>query len=499
MKFSTIHISSTSIKLMTIKGNSVFKWDVLPLEPGLVRDGRIVDPPRVGEVIDNLFRSASVPKNNVIITVSGLPYTYRLMDFPKMNPKLIQEAINNNLSSEFTVPVENLYVSWAPINTKQDSIEYFVIGVDRQFVDSIIETVKFARITNWSLDIQPLALARAAAQTDAIIVSLEHDYVDMVLVQGGQVKDMHSANVDMDVDGSNRGKYLDMFSSELAKLISYHSNTKNVAALSNDITVILTGEALTVFQKTAAKENILEALRNVTGYPVQFLETGVSYPEYFIEANYATNIGLALRRLKNKSKTKTEFHDIKLDILLGKFDKKPQTLSISYIILPAALVIIVVVVMAITSGQHQNKTDITKLQNELSLAQQNLVSLRSEQLQEQKIQDQINTVTADIQASQSEYNQLLGERGKDSPNLARVTSALPSGADFRLIAIDNSQITISGVVTDPFDVITYTGSLTESGYKILNIQYIGEVEDKITYPFIVVITEPSSPNVQQSK
>ena len=189
--FSTIHISSSSIKLMAIKRNAIFKWDVLPLEPGLVRDGRILDPPKVGEVIEDLFHSLSIPKNNVIIAVSGLPYTYRMMDFPKMKPQLVQEAMNNNLPNEFTVPIESLYISWAPVNIKQDSVEYFVIAVDRQFVDSIIETVKFAGITGWSLDIRPLALARAAAQTDAIVVSLDYDYMDMVLVQGGQVKDMH--------------------------------------------------------------------------------------------------------------------------------------------------------------------------------------------------------------------------------------------------------------------------------------------------------------------
>ncbi len=105
--------------------------------------------------------------------------------------------------------------------------------MDRQFVDAIIETVKFAGITGWSLDIRPLALARAAAQADAIVVSLDYDYMDMVLVQGGQVKDMHSANVDMDVEGSNRGNYFNLFSSELAKLISYHSNTKNIESWNN--------------------------------------------------------------------------------------------------------------------------------------------------------------------------------------------------------------------------------------------------------------------------
>jgi Tfp pilus assembly protein PilN len=490
--FSTIHISSSSIKLMSVKGNSIYKWDVSPLEPGLVRDGRIVDPPRVGEVIDNLFHATSVPKNNVIITVSGLPYTYRIMDFPKMKPELVQEAMNNNLPSEFTVPIESLYVSWAPLNIKQDVVEYFVIAVDRQFVDTIIETVKFAGVTDWSLDIRPLALARAAAQTDAIVVSLDNDYMDMILVQGGQVKDMHSANVDMDVDVSNRGSYFNLFSSELSKLISYHSNTKNIESWSNNMPVILAGEALAVFQQTADREAILEELRTATGYPVEFLETWVPHPKSFVEATYATNIGLSLRRLKKKSRTNNEFHDIKLDMLLGKYNKKPQTLSFNYIMLPAILVIIVGVALAITSAKTQINAEVAELQDELTRVNQNLVLARSAQTEERKIQERINTVTANLQTSRSEYSQLLSNKGKNAPALSRVTSALPSGADFRTITMDNDQIRVSGVAIDPFEVITYIRSLENAGYNALNIQYIGDPEKETDYPFTVEINQPDS-------
>lgn len=493
MNFSTIHISSTNIKLTAMRGNSVRKWNTLPLDPGLVRDGRIMDPPRVGEVIDNLFRSVSVPRNNVTITVSGLPYTYRLIDFPKMKPNMVEEAMNNNLSSEFTVPIENLDVSWAPVNTKPDSIEYFVIAVDRQYVNAIIETAKFARINYWSLDIRPLALARAAAQKNAIIVSLDYDYVDMVLVQNGQIKDMHSANVDMDLDGSNRNNYINLFSSELAKLISYHANTKNAESLSTNIPIIITGETLATLQKTADSQGLLEELKKTTGYPVQFVETSVPCPKKFNEADYATNLGLGLRRLKYKAKTKSEFHDIKLDMLQGKYDKKPQTLNISYIILPAIVVIAVVVTTAVISGRNQNNTEITRLQDEVNRVNQSLKQARAEQAEELKIQDQINAVTADIQTSKEEYNQLLGNKGKNAPDLTLVTSVLPEGADFRLISMDVDQIAITGIVNDPLDVIKYIRSLEESGYINLNIQFLGELENDTEYPFQVVVYKTLTP------
>jgi Tfp pilus assembly protein PilN len=494
--FSTIHISSSNIKLMAVKHNSIVKYGVRPLEPGLVRDGRILDTPKVGEAIESLLYSTSVPKNNVIVSVSGLPYTYRVMDFPQMKPELVQEAMSNNLQTEFTVPLDSLYISWAPVSIKQESVEYFVIAVDRQFVDTIIETIKFAGITDWSLDIRPLALARAAARTDAIVVSLDYDYMDMVLIQGGQVKDMHSANVDMDVDSASRGKYFNVFASELSKLISYHSNTKNVESWDNNIPVILAGEALALFQETAEKEEILEELRSATGYPVEFLETWIPYREPFQESTYATNIGLALRRLKKKSKTRSGFHDINLDLLRQMYNKKPQTLSLSYILLPAMLVMIIATLVAVVGAKNQNNADIAALQTQLTVVNKKLLTVRTALTEENKIREKIDALTAYLQTSKSEYDLLLGNKGKTTPALTRVTSALPPAADFERIAIDADQISIVGSAKDSFDIVAYIRSLENAGYNKLNIQYIGDPEDETGYPFTVVINNSASFNGQ---
>ena len=261
--------------------------------------------------------------------------------------------------------------------------------------------------------------------------------------------------------------------------------------------VILAGEALAVFLNTATKEEILEELRNATGYPVQFLETWVPYPKNFVEATYATDIGLALRRLKKKSRANNEFHDIKLDMLLGKYNKKPQTLSFSYIMLPAILVIIVVAVVAITGAKNQINEELAGMQDELIGVNQNLLLARSAQAEERKIQDRINTITTNLQTSRSEYSKLLGNKGKYTPALSRVTSALPGGADFRTITVDNDQIRVSGVAIDPFEVVTYIRSLENAGYNALNIQYIGDPEKETDYPFTVVINHPDSLGGQQ--
>jgi Tfp pilus assembly protein PilN len=491
--FSTIHISSTSVRLMTVKGNTVHRWTVSPLEPGLVRDGKIIDVKRVADVIDNLFRSVSAPKNNVIVTVSGLPYTYRTMEFPRMKPEQVEEAMNFNLPNDFNVPLENLYLSWAPINIKPDSVEYFIIAVDRQFVDTIIETLNIIGIADWSLDIRLLALARAAAQTDAVVVSLDHDYMEMVLVQGGKIKNMHSAHVDTDIDGSSRENYFNIFSREFSKLISYHHSQQNSDHQIGDMSIVLTGEVLADSLETIGAEELLKELRDATGYAVQLMETTVPYPQNFVPIAYGTNIGLALRKLKNKSGPNSAYYDIKLDLLQGKYDKKPQTLSIRYIILPALLVVTIGVAFAIISTDTQVKAGIADLEKELAYVNQNLEHIRSAEAEELEIKKKIDIVAASLQTSQSERSQLLGDKGQYASSLSRVTSSLPDQTDFQSISLENKMIRISGVANDPFNVIKYIRSLEKAGYARLNIEYIGnpnEENEEATYPFTIMINEP---------
>jgi len=89
----TLNISDTSIRLLSTKGRQVDKWGSVPLEPGLVKDGIILQPKAVGEAIDALFKSVKVPKGQVITSLTGLSFTYCILNLPRMKPDLLEEAI----------------------------------------------------------------------------------------------------------------------------------------------------------------------------------------------------------------------------------------------------------------------------------------------------------------------------------------------------------------------------------------------------------------------
>jgi len=190
--YVTLNISTTSIRLLSVKGRQVRQWGSIRLVPGLVRDGLILQPKAVGAAINALFESTKVPKKRVIISITGLTFTYRILSLPRMKPALQQEAIQRAARKEMALPLEELYLSWQVIGSRHDELDFFVLGVPRNLIDALAETFAEAEVKDYIMDLTPLALARAANRGDALIVALEPDCFDIVLVANGIPTIMHT-------------------------------------------------------------------------------------------------------------------------------------------------------------------------------------------------------------------------------------------------------------------------------------------------------------------
>ena len=76
-KIVTLFIDDTNIRLLIAKGKRVQKWARLLLEPGLVRDGVIIDEAQVADRLKELFKLEKVTATRVIAGISGLNSLYR--------------------------------------------------------------------------------------------------------------------------------------------------------------------------------------------------------------------------------------------------------------------------------------------------------------------------------------------------------------------------------------------------------------------------------------
>jgi len=481
--YVTLNITAKSVRLLSVKGRQVEKWGSIPLAPGLVKDGFILQPKEVGKAISALFESTKVPKQRVITSLTGLSFTYRILSLPRTKPALLEEAIQRSARKEIPLPLEELYLSWQAINGKHDELDFFVLGVPRNPIDAVIQTLAEAGVEPYIVELKPLALARAANRGDALIVDLEPDCFDVVLVAGGIPAVIHT--ITPRGEGANLEDNIRRLTDELSKTVKFYNISHPETPLSPTTPLLLTGEL-------ATDDNTSKLIQAETGYPVESLVPPLEFPPALPLAPFTTNMGLALNREPQKMVSKGDangFHDINLNILADKLRARARPVSRRYIFLPLALTIAIGLLFALYQLKTQADAETMSLQTALGMASQELHEARLALNEANETTDTINEIVADAEALKQEHEYILGQRGDLANNLTLVTGALPTSSYFTAINIDDGQITIEGETDSSSKVISYAKTLEEqlgfSDVRIANITEVGAT----TISFAIVISE----------
>lgn len=111
MKITTLNISSNVIRYIATNGNGKVKHGSISPE-GLINNGLILQPDTIASQIKSLFSSNALPKDKVICSINGLPFSYRLFTLPKMEPAALNEAIVRVIRKEMPISPDEMYLLW---------------------------------------------------------------------------------------------------------------------------------------------------------------------------------------------------------------------------------------------------------------------------------------------------------------------------------------------------------------------------------------------------
>ena len=449
----TLNISDTSVRILSTKGRQVEKWGDMPLESGLVKDGLILQPKAVGESIDALFKSVKVAKGQVITSLTGMSFTYCVLNLPRMKPALIEEAILRGARKEMPLPLEELYLSWQAISSGQDELSFFVLGVPRNLIDTVVQALAEIGVKPSLIDLKPLALARAANRGNAIVVDLEPSCFNIVLVADGIPTIMHT--VTPREEGASLEDNILRVTDGISKTVNFYNNSHPEAPLSLTTPLLLAGEL-------SAEETAGELIQDQTEYPVKPLVPPIEFPPDLPVALYTSNMGLALKVMSQSTVAEGDavrFQDINLDILSGKYRTRAPRMPRRYKLFSLAMVIAIGLLAPLYYLNNEAAADIASLQTELDGISQELGQVRLVFNEAQQIQDDIDEINATIEAMQQEYRDIVERGGEFTDYLRVVTNVLPSKAYVTSIVIGTNQILVEGEADSSFTVITYAMSL----------------------------------------
>ncbi len=437
----TLDIQDNFIKLLVTRGGQVETAASLPLEPGLLHDGVIIDPSTVGRRISELMAANSIAEKKVVVSISGIHSIYRTVPIPKLPKNLLDEAAKREMERVMPVSLNELYTSWQSVSMSNMESIICLIGLPRNTVDAMLEALRQAGLQPEAMEIRPLALARVADERDAIIINAELQSFDIVVMIDGIPELLRS--LPFTADATSPDEKVAEVKEELDRTIAFYNSSHKGAEITTNAAAFVSGQ-------------LGEMLGHTLEHRVKPLPQLLSYADGLNTGEYAANIGLALRQARPDI-NRTQ---VNLNVTPEAYLPRPfpivQLISWAFVLLAVS---VLVLFGAFTLQSYRTTLD---LQIQVSNAQRQ-VQLR------QGTQSTINQLQTKIDAAQAAGAKFTGpldtakaQREKVNGDLSAITSLLPGIIEPNSISYGNGY-TITGTAPDDTTVVNYVRDLINSG------------------------------------
>jgi len=284
---TTIYIDDSAIWVLVARGRQIRKWATMPLEPGLVKDGVILNEDVVAKKVRELWRAEDMGGGKVIAAISGINCLYRLITLPELPKDLLPEAVRREAGRVLGVPLEQLYLSWQTLPSVRGETLIYLAASPRNSLDSLISTLRKAGLDPYLMDLKPLAIARTTTESRAIVIDLQPSNFDIVVMMEAIPGVLRSLSLPREASLEEKAHVV---REELDRAITFYNSGHMDKPIEATVPLLVSGEL-------AQQEDIWKLLVGRSERPVQTLPLPIETPEGFPSGQYTANIGLALKEL----------------------------------------------------------------------------------------------------------------------------------------------------------------------------------------------------------
>ena len=285
---TTLAIEASDVRFLVSERGRVASWGSVELPEGLVTNGLITNPVEMGTVLDELFASQQLSRRRVVTALTGLRSIPRVLNLPKLQASLMAETIAREARKEMPLSLDDLYLSWDTLESQGEMQRIYLLGVPRDLMDAQVQALEAASIPPYVMDLKPLALIRAVAEPDAIVVNLERASLDVILVRAYQPAIMRTFSLEED-DLAAEAR-LDRLVNELVQTTRFYNDSHTNAMIPEQTPLYMTGSLLV---GRDAREYVAVSV----AYPVAANESPFQAPREMPIAEYMTNLGLAQKKV----------------------------------------------------------------------------------------------------------------------------------------------------------------------------------------------------------
>lgn len=194
-----LDISELSLKFVKLKKKGKFfdlvSYGEAPIKAGVIRNGEIKDQKDLIKVIESSLAKVKGEKIKTKYAVVSLPEEkgfLQVIQLPKMPEENLKSAVIYEAENYIPLPIEDVYLDFQivqPLFNHLDHLDVLIAALPKKIVDSYLFCLKQAGLKPKALEIESLAISRAAikdglSQSPVLLVDLGATRTNFIIFSG---------------------------------------------------------------------------------------------------------------------------------------------------------------------------------------------------------------------------------------------------------------------------------------------------------------------------
>ncbi|NNK86204.1 MAG: type IV pilus assembly protein PilM [Desulfobacterales bacterium] len=160
-----LDIGSRTIKaaeiIETKKGQTLKKFGMTDIAPGLIEEGTINDPEDVAESIRQLFKSYNIRKHNVALSIGGYSVIVKKINVQTMAEEQLQESIHFEAEQYIPFDISDVNLDFqilGPNENNPNQMNVFLVAAKKEMVNDYVNLANLAGLNPCIVDVEAFAL-----------------------------------------------------------------------------------------------------------------------------------------------------------------------------------------------------------------------------------------------------------------------------------------------------------------------------------------------------
>jgi type IV pilus assembly protein PilM len=446
-RVTTLFIRDTGINLLVMKGSEVEQWGNLPLEPGLVSQGLIVDEAQVADKVKQIFRDTGAKTDKVIVALTGHDSLYRMITLPELPEAVLPEAIRREAKRTIPTPLEEVYFSYQRLPSSKGETRLFLATFPRNLVDALMRTLRQAGVKPYAMDLAPLALCRIPDEPRAVIVNARLDHLDVAVIADRLPQVVR--RLVLPGDAKSLEERLPLIAEEFNRTVAFYNSAHIEKPLDATVPVFVCGDL-------AESPDTWQSVIGVAGYPISAMPSPAETPAGFDPNEFMVNIGLAFKEVLEE-KEGANFSMVNFNALPEAY--VPPRFSMVRVLIPVVTVVGVGLIILAAILILTNRSTIESLRSDVTGAETSVT-------QQQQAVTALNKQIGPTKATADELSALLiaMERGRATFQEDVTEIEKLAGDKVSLMSVNHggNSVAVTGTASSEDNIFRYAEDLRAS-------------------------------------